>query len=115
MAEDRLKQLEQQRAAIERKIRQERQRIKSEQRKRETRRKIILGGLIEAHCELHPETEFAREVDRLVGKFVKGDRERELFGLSPLPAASQEAGAAPGSDTGGAGLSGLFRRDGEEG
>jgi transposase len=91
---DRLTKLEQQRAEIERKIKQERRRVKDEQRRRDTRRKIILGGLIEAHCEMHPDTDFAREVDRLVGRFVTGSGERELFGLQPLP---QQEGAGEGA------------------
>lgn len=82
---DRLAKLEQQKARIERQIAQARARVKTESRKQDTRRKIILGGLVEKHCSLHPESAFAGEVAKLIEAFVTGKNERELFGLAPLP------------------------------
>lgn len=93
-AQNRLRKLEQQRAALDRQIRQEKARVKSEERKRDTRRKIILGGLIETHCEMHPDSAVAREVPRLIERFVRGGKERALFGLEPLPVEREGEGEA---------------------
>jgi FKBP-type peptidyl-prolyl cis-trans isomerase (trigger factor) len=91
--DDRLKKLEEQRAELDRRIRAQRAKIKDEERRRATRRKIILGGLIERHCELNPESPFAREVERLVAEFVTGETERALFDLAPLPEGKAPVGA----------------------
>lgn len=90
MADERLKKLEQQRAKIEQQIRRQKAKLRDEERKKETRRKIILGGLIEKHCALHEDSAFTREVKRLVAEYVTGDRERGLFGLPPLPPAQND-------------------------
>jgi hypothetical protein len=81
---ERLTKLEQQRERLNREIRREKDRLQQEQRKRDTRRKIILGGLVEKHCNLHAESDFAQEVEKLIAQYVTGETERALFGLSPL-------------------------------
>ena len=84
-AQERLQKLEQQRAKIERQIRQQKQKLKAEERKKDTRRKIILGGLVEKHCALNPESTFARHVQKLIGQYVDRAQDRALFGLAPKP------------------------------
>jgi hypothetical protein len=108
--QERLGKLRQQREKVNRAIRLEENRMRGEERKRETRRKIILGGLVEKHCSLHPGSDFAGEVQKLVGQYVRGENERALFGLAPLPGATDTAsndgaGLGEGKET----LAGSFR------
>ena len=80
---EQLRKLEQQHRALEQKMKQKRAVIAQQERKNDTRRKIILGGLIEKHCQLHPDSDFTREVQKLIGRYVTGDTERALFDLPP--------------------------------
>ena len=60
-------------------------REKAAERKRDTRRKIIMGGLAGFHMEKNPRSAFAKKLAALIDDYVIGDRERSLFDLDPLP------------------------------
>ena len=78
---DRIRQLEEQRARINAKIQQVRSRESQEERKKETRRKILAGAMVldrVARKEL-AEKLFKADMDR----FLERDQDRALFGLPP--------------------------------
>lgn len=60
-------------------------RERTKERKRDTRRKIIIGGLVQKHITANPQSEMARKVVSLIEEYVTGDTERALFDLDPLP------------------------------
>ena len=66
-------------------------REKTAERKRDTRRKIIMGGLAGFHMEKNPRSAFAKKLAALIDEYVIGDRERGLFDLDPLPKDEQES------------------------
>ena len=59
-------------------------REKTAERKRDTRRKIIMGGLAGFHMEKNPRSAFAKKLAALIDDYVIGDKERALFDLEPL-------------------------------
>ena len=63
-------------------IRKEENKLKSQDRKDDTRRKIIMGALVFAHME--KDAEFKAICERLQREGIKSDTDRELFSLSPL-------------------------------
>ena len=78
---DRIRQLEEQRARINAKIQRVRSRESQEERKRETRRKILAGAMVldrVARKEL-AEKLFKADMDR----FLERDQDRALFDLPP--------------------------------
>ena len=82
--EDRIRQLEEQRARINAEIQRVRSRESQEERKRETRRRILAGAMVldrVARKEL-AEKLFKADMDR----FLERDQDRALFGLPPRPA-----------------------------
>ena len=81
---DRLRKLEEQRARINAEIQRVRSRESQEERKRETRRKILAGAMVldrVARGKLK-ETLFKADMDH----FLERDQDRKLFGLPPRPA-----------------------------
>ena len=81
---DRIRQLEEQRARITAKIQRVRSRESQEERKRETRRKILAGAMVldrVTRKEL-PEKLFKADMDR----FLERDQDRALFDLPTRPA-----------------------------
>jgi hypothetical protein len=54
-------------------------------RKRDTRRKIIMGALAGYHMRKNPSSAFAKKLAALIDEYVIGPRERSLFDLGPLP------------------------------
>ena len=65
-------------------------REKAAERKRDTRRKIIMGGLAGFHMEKNPRSAFAKKLATLIDEYVIGDKERALFDLDPLPKTEAE-------------------------
>ena len=65
-------------------------REKAAERKRDTRRKIIMGGLAGFHMEKNPRSSFAKKLASLIDEYVIGDKERALFDLEPLPKTEAE-------------------------
>ena len=82
---ERLRKLEQRQEKLKRDIAKERSRLAQKQRRDDTRRKIIAGALALEHRDKNQDTAFAQIMDRLLDKHVKGDTERALFDLAPLP------------------------------
>tara|TARA_R110002072_G_scaffold93273_1_gene206860 strand:+ start:180 stop:557 length:378 start_codon:yes stop_codon:yes gene_type:complete len=65
-------------------------REKLSMRKRDTRRKVIMGALAGYHMRKNPRSSFAKKLAALIDEYVIGDRERSLFDLDPLPKDEQE-------------------------
>ena len=78
----RLQKLQQQQEALKAKIRREEQKLKSAQRKADTRRKILIGALVLKAAETDPQLK--TRLDQLLHSLKRND-ERALFNLPPLP------------------------------
>ena len=81
--EDRIRNLEEQRARINAEIQRVRSRESQEERKRETRRKILAGAMVldrVARGDLSEQL-FKADMDR----FLDRDQDRALFELPPRP------------------------------
>ena len=65
-------------------------REKLSMRKRDTRRKVIMGALAGFHMRKNPNSDFAKKLAALIDEYVIGDRERSLFDLDPLPKEEQD-------------------------
>ena len=65
-------------------------REKEAERKRDTHRKIVMGGLAGFHMEKNPRSSFANKLAALIDDYVIGDKERSLFDLEPLPKTEAE-------------------------
>ena len=61
------------------------------ERKRDTRRKVIMGALAGYHMRKNPSSDFAKKLAALIDEYVIGDRERALFDLEPLPKTEQDS------------------------
>ncbi len=61
--------------------------LQKQQRKDDTRRKIILGGLVAGWMKTNPD--YAQQLAERLGKSLKSNRDRALFGLAPLPVAGE--------------------------
>ena len=79
--EDRIRKLEEQRARINAEIQRVRGRESQEERKRETRRKILAGAMVLDRVARKDLSEklFKADMDR----FLDRDQDRMLFGLPP--------------------------------
>ena len=82
--EDRMRKLEEQRARINAEIQRVRSRESQEERKRETRRKILAGAMVLDRVARKDLSEklFKADMDR----FLERDQDRALFDLPPRPA-----------------------------
>ena len=80
---DRIRQLEEQRARITAKIQRVRSRESQEERKRETRRKILAGAMVLDRVARKEVAEkiFLADMDR----FLEREQDRALFGLPKQP------------------------------
>lgn len=78
-------------AQIDAKIADLKKREAKAERKRDTRRKIIAGGLATHHMKANPTSDFAKKLAGLIDEYVIGDNERALFDLDPLTANDQLA------------------------
>ena len=93
MGKARLDQLLKQKFQLEARIKSETAKVRTQQRKDDTRRKIIAGAIALQNFETKPDSEFAHELLSLLDRYVVKPKERELFGLPPLP--PQEGDDAP--------------------
>lgn len=59
-------------------------REKTNERKADTRRKIILGGLAKVHMTRNPDSDFAKRMMAMIDEYTVGDAERKLFDLPLL-------------------------------
>lgn len=95
---DRIAKLKQQRQKIEARLNNLDQKAKDENRKRETRQKIIVGGAVLA--EMEKDDDFAASIRVLLGRYVGRQRDRETLGHILPP--SKEPPSASLSEVGGA-------------
>jgi hypothetical protein len=87
--QEQIKQLQAQEAAIV-------ARQKEQDRKNETRRKVIAGALAIEHWEKNPQSEFGRVFTRLLGEYVTRPSDRALFpDLPPIPGPDNTPAQAP--------------------
>lgn len=80
---DRLRKLEEQRARINAEIQRVRSRESLEERKRETRRKILAGAMVLDRVARKDLSEKLFKAD--MDLFLERDQDRALFGLPPRP------------------------------
>jgi len=79
---ERLKQLEEKKQAILDQIAREKNRLKEQTRKRNTRRKILAGAIALSTCEKDPE--FKKQFFDLLSRFIEKPQDRELLDLPTL-------------------------------
>lgn len=58
------------------------------ERKRETRKKIVAGGIVLQHAQ--DDIQFKTVIDRLLNQFVTNDNDRDLFNLPAIIQSSQD-------------------------
>ena len=68
---------------LERQIRRTQHQISTKERKRDTRRKILAGSWVISIAE--NDQAAAKRLRKGLDEFLERERDRELFGLSPLP------------------------------
>ena len=93
--EEKLKQLEERRNKLNARIARDRARLSQDERRRDTRKKILAGAFLLQRVEQGewPRERFMAGMDA----FLSNDRDRELFGLEPVEdqgsqGVSEEAG-----------------------
>lgn len=91
----RLKALEAKRDQLNARIQALRAREQAQHRKNDTRRKILIGGMVlkMAKNGEMPET----RLRQLLDKYLDADRDRALFGLDPKSKVEPEASTSPGA------------------
>jgi hypothetical protein len=77
--EEKLQELEQKKAQLAAQITRTKAQVRGQERKRDTRRKIIAGALALEHAEQNPD--FRKELTRLLEQHVTRPQDRELFDL----------------------------------
>lgn len=96
---DRVESLRQKRAQIEAQLQAAEARQKEEQRKADTRRKVIAGALALEHMEKNKDSEFSRVLGRLLDEYVTRPGDRRLFPYLPeIEAPKGEAMAAAAAE-----------------
>ncbi len=80
-AQQRLAELQAQKDQIAARIEKTRATLKNDERKRDTRKKIVAGAIALETAEIDPE--FAQIFQRLLSRHVSRDQDRDLFGLPP--------------------------------
>lgn len=94
---EKLEELQKKEAQIKAQIQAIKARDSDEERKRDTRRKILIGGIVLAKVK---RGEWGKDkLEALLSNELKAERDRELFGFPPL--ASDEAKKDPGATDGG--------------
>jgi hypothetical protein len=78
----RIEELEAAKLKIAARLQAEKARLRAEDRKRDSRRKIIVGAVALEHAKLHPE--FAAELMAILAKHVARPADRLLLELPPL-------------------------------
>lgn len=89
--QEKLAELQAKEAQLKARIQKEKAKLASDERKRDTRRKIIAGALALEHAEQNPDSEFAAVFRKLLNRHVERDQDRELFDLRLRESHSQQA------------------------
>ena len=79
--EQRLAELEKQQEQIKARIQREKAKLRTTERKRDTRRKIIAGALALEHAGHDPA--FGEQLQRILHRYVERPEDRALFDLEP--------------------------------
>ena len=79
--EQRLAELKLKQDQIKARIQKENAKLQGEERKKDTRRKIIAGALALEHAST--DSDFADALNRLLFRYVERDQDRALFNLPP--------------------------------
>ena len=82
MASDKLTRLKEKRDAYNARIRQAQTKLKSSERRNDTRRKVLAGAAVLEWAA--KDNEFSSRLLKELGGFLVRDTDRELFGLKPL-------------------------------
>ena len=77
-------------AQIDNQIKAIKARERNQERKNDTRRKIIAGALVLEHTAKNPQSDFAKKIHSLINEYTIDDKSRRLFDLDPLPEAEQK-------------------------
>ncbi len=77
----RLQRLKEQREKLDARIHATEARIKSSERKKDTRRKILVGAY---YLDIATKENKMDEIKNIMAGYLKRDSDRELFGLHPL-------------------------------
>lgn len=85
MSAPRLQKLLDKREQLDAQIKALEARTRTQERKNDTRRKIIWGALAMTDIAKHPDTPAAKHLRRLADEYVTRPGDRALLGLSPLP------------------------------
>lgn len=88
MSSDRLTRLREKKAQIDAQLKQLEAREREQERRNDTRRKIIVGALALEHAE--KDEAFGAELYRLIARYVDRPQDRALFGLAPKEGEPQE-------------------------
>ena len=81
----RLERLKEQREKINVRIQSVEARLKTSERKKDVRRKILVGAY---YLDLAAKSNNMNEIKSFMDKYLKRDFDRVLFGLEPLPGAN---------------------------
>jgi multidrug resistance efflux pump len=90
----RLDQLKAKKAKLDAQIKQAESRARSQRRKDDTRRKILIGAVIKEHIEMHPDGKFAEAVHTLLDRYVTRPNDRQLLNMD-TPADETSATVKP--------------------
>ena len=83
MGTDKLGRLMEQRDVLAARIRREQAKARTQERKDDTRRKILAGAVVLERAE--KDAAFKTDLEALLARFLVRDDDRALFGLTPLP------------------------------
>ena len=87
MAHAKLKLLIEKRDAVNARIKQEQNKLKADERKSDTRRKILAGAAVLQWAK--KDNEFSSRLMTELKSFLVRDDDRALFGLPPLPTSKE--------------------------
>lgn len=79
--EEKIAELQEQRRQLDAQIEKHRARVRVQERKDDTRRKIIAGALALEHASIDPA--FREELHKLIRQHVTRDGDKALFNLTP--------------------------------
>jgi large subunit ribosomal protein L7/L12 len=82
MADNRLKRLMEKREAVNARIKQEQNKLKTSERRADTRRKVLAGAAVLEWAKR--DNDFAKVLNAELKTFLVRDGDRELFGLPPI-------------------------------
>jgi hypothetical protein len=86
-AKDKIAELEKKREQLNARLNTERKKVQAAERKRSTRRKILVGAMfLDAAAK---DNESREKLTRQLDRYLTADRDRELFGLEPRRPADQ--------------------------